>query len=278
MSSLATSRPSNVWRSSSRAPDKNWERFVANTNKLVEWIEKSDFRQELELLVNRYSSALHQSDLHVAFLLLWGILEKLTDTVGGSYETTIDRACRPFQEGKIAKQTLQQLQRRRNDFVHSGGKTAESQMLCYVMKYYVDYHLLSAIRNDYGVQSLEEHGRFLSLPTNRKSLEKLLSWYKLAIQRLDEDRDFDGSGILGERLLCLVLGRLELTADLPLCGSIADCWPILTIDKTHSRPQSWVWRRQRSASSPLRVAQPEQTCNLHVDVVRCSLAGFRRRP
>jgi hypothetical protein len=70
--------------------------------------------------------------------------------------------------------------------------------LCYITKSYVDRQLLHLLHNDFGVNSLAEHGDFLGLPNSLKRLEQLRRWHSRAhqLQMLQEYRGgTDGDGI-----------------------------------------------------------------------------------
>ena len=130
------------------------------------------YRRDLEDLIIRYAAALDQTDLNVAFLHMWGILERLTDTVGRNYDDTVSRALWPLEDREIGKDMLQSLRLRRNQYVHSGKSPQGQDQIAYMMKWFLDPHLLQLIRNDFGIQSLEEYGRYLSLPTEIEELKR----------------------------------------------------------------------------------------------------------
>ena len=71
---------------------------------------------------------------------------------------------------------------RRNQFVHSAVSSNARDQLCYITKSFVDNHLTFLIQNAYGVNSLSEHGEFLSLPHDTKRLEQMRDWYQRAFE------------------------------------------------------------------------------------------------
>jgi hypothetical protein len=149
------------------------------------------YRKELEMLFLRYISALDQANPNVAFLQLWGILEKITNTVGAKYDETIDRTCRVFSkiDRPVMKETLESLRHHRNRYVHAGGAGRENEQITYQIKRFVDPHILRLINNVFHVKSLQEYGEFLGYSTDIQTLEKMRNWSTraLRIARVDEE-------------------------------------------------------------------------------------------
>lgn len=69
-----------------------------------------------------------------------------------------------------AKDILQLLRCRRNQYVHSGKSMDAGEPIAYLMKSFIDHHLLILISNTLGVRTLEEYGKFLSLPPDTGAL------------------------------------------------------------------------------------------------------------
>jgi hypothetical protein len=61
------------------------------------------FKKDIEDLIIRYIDALDQSDHDVAFLHMWSILEKITNTIGTNYDETIKRTIRLFKKLNLVK-------------------------------------------------------------------------------------------------------------------------------------------------------------------------------
>jgi len=131
------------------------------------------YRAEVEDIVSRYATALDQVNLDVALLHLWSILEKITDTVGGKYDETIRRAVWGFNDRRLAAEMLQTVRLHRNQFVHAARSGEDRDQIVYMIKAFVEPHLLRLLRNDFEVESLEEYARFLSQPTNPAALSRI---------------------------------------------------------------------------------------------------------
>jgi hypothetical protein len=101
-------------------------------------------------------------------------LEKITNTVGGKYDETIKRAIWIYSRSSrgLAKDMLESLRNQRNRYVHSGTSTMESDQVAYLVKSFVDPHLLRLLSNPLGVKSLEEYGEYLALPTDVSALQQ----------------------------------------------------------------------------------------------------------
>ena len=145
-------------------------------------IEALPYKAELKRLLVRYTLALDQANLDVTFLMLWGLLEKITDSVGNNYDLTVQRAVWGYRDRAIAKEMLNQMRWRRNRFVHAGSSTADRDQLCYITKSFVDSHLVYLIRDTYKLNSIKEYAEFLSLPNSKERLMQMQEWYKTALE------------------------------------------------------------------------------------------------
>lgn len=128
--------------------------------------------------------------MHIAFLQMWSILEKITNTIGGKYDETINRAIWPFlkQDRLIAKDMLESLRCCRNQYVHSGKVGQESDQIAYTIKSFVDPHLLKLISNPFNVQSFEEYGEFLALPTDATVLRQRTRMLTQALKVMQQEK------------------------------------------------------------------------------------------
>jgi hypothetical protein len=169
--------------------DHQWQELEKDRRWAMKQIAGLRYGRELAQLFTRYVSALDQSNPNVAFLQLWGILEKLTDTVGGQYDETIKRTCWVYAKKSraVMKETLESLRHHRNRYVHVGSSGQESEELTFLIKSFVDPHLVRLLNNTFKVESLHEYGKFLSYPTDSKMLEKMQTWSSLALRATRED-------------------------------------------------------------------------------------------
>lgn len=153
-------------------PDKGWGELEKFRCWALSEMEKHKYKQELYQLLVRLASAYSQIDPNTAFLQLWCILERITDTVGKRYEDTIERTAWFYVNASLVKEQLEHLRYRRNQYVHSSKSDAEMDQIVVMAKGFIEEHLLRLIRNDFNVESFEEYGRFLSLPTNVDILKR----------------------------------------------------------------------------------------------------------
>jgi hypothetical protein len=127
-----------------------------------------------------------QPNPSVAFLQMWSILEKITDTVGTNYDDTIKRTIWIFTAGSrlIAKDLLESLRYRRNKYVHSGESGQQADQVAYMVKSFLDPHLVNLVSNPLKVRSLEEYGQFLALPTEIGTLQDRRRMMRIALRVL----------------------------------------------------------------------------------------------
>lgn len=151
---------------------QKWGIIDSNRRWALARIQASPFKIELERLIIRYAAALDQTDYDLAFLQLWGVLEKVTGTVGTNYEETITRAAWPFDNRSLSKELLGCMRLRRNLYVHSSIKREDSDQAIYLVKGFIDVHLLRLIRNSFNASSIDEYAQHLTLPTNLETLQR----------------------------------------------------------------------------------------------------------
>jgi hypothetical protein len=163
-------------------PKGGWKKLDKHRLRAMQDLKRCPFGMDIGHLIMRYATALDQADMNVAFMQMWAILEKLTDTVGANYDETIDRLLWVFADRKAAKERLDYLRMRRNQYIHASRTSEEADQTAYMVKAFLDPHLLRLIRNDFDAGSLTDHGKFLALPTNMKTLEKRRDELKRAIK------------------------------------------------------------------------------------------------
>ncbi len=149
-----------------------WETIEQNRRWAMRRIDRLPYGPDLKLLLERYIQALDSPNLEVAFLHMWGLLEKITGTTGGSYDETIKRVVRPLPDREIAIELIEAVRCRRNQYVHSARSGGDSDQIAYLVKSFVDTHLIRLIMNDFKVGSLEEYGQVLSMPSDANALKE----------------------------------------------------------------------------------------------------------
>ncbi len=152
-------------------PRGGWTTIEKKRRWSLRKIKHLKYRSELENFLVRYALALDQSNLDLVFLQLWSILEKLTDTDRAKYDKTVERAVWGFTDRQVAKDLLESLRLRRNQFVHAAGSGHNKDQTAYGIKWIVDLHLIHLIRNIFNVSSLEEYGTYLEHPTDLETLK-----------------------------------------------------------------------------------------------------------
>jgi hypothetical protein len=141
------------------------------------------YRSKLEDAFVRYAGALDGIHFHATYLQLWGILELLTNTVGGPYERTVERAAHIFTEVPFNRLLLNHLRDYRNRWVHAGASSPSETVedSAFLLKRYVDgvleFHFQFAGRFD----SLEDAAAFLDLPSTLGVLRRRRQVLKWAI-------------------------------------------------------------------------------------------------
>ena len=163
-------------------PFLGWSQIEKKRKQILKQLSKSPYKQDMISIFLRYSGALDTTNMEVAFINMWGILEKITDTVGARYDDTIKRASWifPKEEQSEIREILQTLRIKRNQVVHAGSNTHDQ--IIYLIKYILDPHLGKLINNDFKVNSLQEYGRFLDSSSDLEILKKQKDKHQLAIR------------------------------------------------------------------------------------------------
>ncbi len=164
--------------------DEKWAAIEKSRRVSMRRLASIPYRRDLEEILLRYVAALDQLNPDVAFLQLWGILEKITNTVGSKYDETIDRTCRIFvkSQRQIAKETLWSFRHHRNRYVHAGSSGHGSEEMTYLIKSFVDPHIARLLSNTFRVESLQDYGDFLGYPTDIATLERMRTWSTRALR------------------------------------------------------------------------------------------------
>ncbi len=120
----------------------------------------------------RYTAALNEPRMEVAYLKLWGVLELLTDTTGKRYDTTVRRTAFLAKHWQMAKQELEHLRDARNRIVHyaEGGNKTETHVV--QLKSYVDIMFDFLLKYPDAKASIEEIGEFLDSPYDKESVQR----------------------------------------------------------------------------------------------------------
>ncbi len=153
-------------------PKKGWKELEKSRRWALRRLSRLAYRDALESLIVRYSRALDHANYDISFLHMWSLLEKITDTVGANYDKTIQRTVWMSEEKDIESQLLAALRCQRNQYVHAGTSGDQRDQIAYLVKLFVDAHLIRLIRNDFNVKDLEEYAAYLDLPSNTETLRE----------------------------------------------------------------------------------------------------------
>jgi hypothetical protein len=161
-----------------------WPLIEKNRLFALQQIAAHSYGRDLESLLIRYAGALDQPNTDLAFLQMWSILEKITDTVGANYDETIRRAVWIYNPDSrpVAKEMLEALRYRRNLYVHSGEGRTDGDQVAYLIKSLIDPHFVKLIQNQFGIASLKDYGEFLALPTDLGVLQERQRRLEAAMQ------------------------------------------------------------------------------------------------
>jgi hypothetical protein len=173
-------------------PQKDWSNLERHRRIARSRLGRCKFRGFIESLLLRYIEALDQPDLDVAFLLLWGILENATNTVGAKYQETIKRALwlSDPEERLVSTDLMNIILVHRNRFVHHGSTHHRRDQLAQLLKTILEPHLIRLVYDHFRLSSKEDYWKLVSLTMNATSLrqqQSLLAKALYALNRADGD-------------------------------------------------------------------------------------------
>jgi hypothetical protein len=159
-----------------------WPALTKNGKMIRHMLRAHPYAGELGSAFLRYVRALDGTDFTAAFLELWGVLELLTETVGGRYDQTIKRTLFVFGETAVNRLILEHLRYYRNQLVHHGASQSESETYTLQLKKFVEalmyYHLVWRGRFD----TLARAGEYLELPGDPMELKRRLKLLRAAVK------------------------------------------------------------------------------------------------
>jgi hypothetical protein len=141
-------------------------KFTSNVRKRL---AKCKYHQVIEDSIIQYARALDERDWEAAFLRLWSILERLTNT-SDFYTDIIKRASFIFEDREYYKQVLKHLKDFRNKYVHEAGDSSEMETYMYELKNIVESLLGFHLGNKFNFNSISEVAEFLDLSSDRDAL------------------------------------------------------------------------------------------------------------
>jgi hypothetical protein len=160
---------------------KRWSGLKKAEKDVYNKLRNHQYKGEIEDALRRYVRALDYKDPHLAFIQLWGVLEKLAATTKAEYDTTIKRAVFLFADSEFHKQVLQHLRVFRNSNVHAGTRTEQIEIYLYQLKRYVEQFFFFHLANRFKFKTSGDAARFLDHTTDLESLRKRVKLAKDAI-------------------------------------------------------------------------------------------------
>lgn len=151
-------------------------------SKIRDRLREVAYPDVLAQAITRYGRALDLTDWEAAFLKLWSTLELLTNSSRLSNDVTAKRTAYLYPDRGLVLQMLEHLRQYRNRSVHSDVGNSAIETFMYQVKGFVEDLLNFHFANDFSFKSIEEAGRFLSLPSDGDAIDKRLKLLNAAKQ------------------------------------------------------------------------------------------------
>lgn len=159
-----------------------WQRMDEQANAIRAAVTETTLGLELRKILVRYCRALDGGDNEVTVLQLWSILETLTATGGDRYDATIERVRFLYDEEPLVWYVLEMLRERRNRMAHSGTGGIEARKAALQLHRFVAELMNFAMQLSGKFGSLEEFGRFLSMPRDVARLKSEIAGRQAALK------------------------------------------------------------------------------------------------
>ena len=165
---------------------KTWDKKCEETLKAARSADKMISRHsskgadELRSCLRLYADALDESRMDIAFLKLWGSLERLTDAVSSS-DLLIKRAAFVWDNPGYAREVLTHLARHRHRYVHKGVVVGDKEQHVFQAKRYVDQLFWFLIPQAGIGTSFHEAMDLLDHPIDAKMIKQRIGSLKKAL-------------------------------------------------------------------------------------------------
>lgn len=163
---------------------KKWDYIQKDFTHFRKCIKNSKSSFNIEDFIILYSNSLDGKDYKSALIMLWSLLEKLTDTGFSGYDKTIKRTLNFYNGDHFIKETLEHLRIVRNNFIHKGESREGLEPILFQLKRIVERLILFNINNLNYFNSIQEVGQFLDINRNEKSLNREIQLRKRLIKEL----------------------------------------------------------------------------------------------
>lgn len=144
---------------------------------VLRWWKKAKCNPLRELISGgllRYCRALDQHDTDTVLLGLWGALEMLTETQNTTYDITVSRITRLFDDSIAVRQIAQHIRLRRNSTVHAARSPSHDEIdaIIWQAEFLVSQILFFCIREGRKIRSQGDLRPFLDLSLDNGTLRR----------------------------------------------------------------------------------------------------------
>ncbi|HEX4792524.1 MAG TPA: hypothetical protein VH370_01965 [Humisphaera sp.] len=160
---------------------RNWKEYTKHESWLFARLKRHRYRNHVEEMIRRYSSALDGTDYDVVINKLWSLLERGA-SAGDKYESIVRRVSFLFADVDFARLHLEHLRRYRNRVIHAAHSSEQRNEAVHQLRRFVQAVLLFHIRNVDKAASISEACEFLDLPTESKVLRRRLRLIERAVR------------------------------------------------------------------------------------------------
>jgi len=164
-------------------PLKEIDAFYEFLRRIRKLLRKSPFKMFLESAIIRYTRALDLRDWNNAFLNLWSLLEKLTNTgENDTHKVTVRRTSFFYKDREYVKHILTHLREYRNRAVHMGSGNEDIETLMFQLKNFIETALEFLVANKFDLKNLDEVAQFLDLSHEKITLTNRIQLLRSALK------------------------------------------------------------------------------------------------
>ena len=163
-----------------RETPAKWEQALEIEAVQRKALRRSKYQTWIEEGMVRYVRALDGVDHERSFILLWGVLEYLTDST--NYDQAVRRAAFLYKDFAYAKTILEHLRISRNSSIHDGRNIQLGETLLCQLKHNVEELLSWHLFDSLGAATAKEAVALLDLPWEKSELSNTIRMHERALR------------------------------------------------------------------------------------------------
>lgn len=150
---------------------KNKKKHLEEVSTLEKKLFRSSYSNLLCESIILSARALDEADPNIAFIKLWGALERIAIKSDENYAVLVKRISKIFTDREYAEQLLEHLRNSRNANIHSGEQREDAKYNLYTLQLFYHYSLRFHLQHYRKFKTIDDAFGVLDLPTDEVKLK-----------------------------------------------------------------------------------------------------------